>query len=52
MNNDNHLNCEKQIVGIMGIVEPSQNALGIEIMKFGLNTGPVSPSMHSLSTFL
>ena len=52
MNNDNHLNLEKQILVIMGIVEPPQNASGIEIMKYGFHTGPVSPSMHFLSTFL
>ena len=52
MNNNNNLNCEKRIVGIMGIVEPAQNALGIEIWKCEFHTGSVGPSLHFLSTFL
>ena len=51
MNNDNNLNCEKQIVGIMGIVEPAQNALGTEIWKCEFHTGSVGPSLHFFNTF-
>ena len=46
MNNNNNLNCEKRIVGIMGIVEPAQNALGIEIWKCEFHTDSVGPSLH------
>ena len=58
MNNDNILNCEKrimgimEIMGIMGIVEPARNAFGIEIWNCGSHTGSVSPSRHFLNTFL
>ena len=39
------------IMGIMGIVEPAQNALGIEIRNCEFHRESVGPSLHFFNTF-